>query len=66
MADLVLLVYDVSDLDTVDRIESDWLPRICAVKEKVQKLIIRFQLSWWETKWIRNNYNTKMTIRANT
>ena len=34
-ADLVLLVYDVSDPETIERIETDWLPRICAVSPKV-------------------------------
>lgn len=34
-SDLVLLVYDVSDPDTISRIENDWLPRINAINPKV-------------------------------
>lgn len=37
-SDLVLLVYDVSDPDTIARIETDWLPRINAVNPKVSIL----------------------------
>ena len=45
-ADLVLLVYDVSDPETIDRIETDWLPRICAASSKVFVNSCRFRSSW--------------------
>lgn len=34
-SDLVLLLYDISDPETIDRIESEWLPRINSVNTKV-------------------------------
>ena len=33
--DLALLVYDVSDPDTIARIDSDWLPKINSINPKV-------------------------------
>lgn len=35
-SDLILLVYDVSDPETIYRIDSDWLPRINAINPKVE------------------------------
>ena len=40
--DLVLLVYDVSDPETISRIGTDWLPRICAVSPKVIPTRLRY------------------------
>lgn len=37
-SDLVLLLYDISDPETIDRIESEWLPRINSVNTKVNIL----------------------------
>lgn len=34
-SDLVLLVYDVSDPDTIARIDSDWLPKVASINPKV-------------------------------
>ena len=34
-SDLILLVYDVSDPETISRIESDWLPKIYSINPKV-------------------------------
>ncbi len=34
-SDLVLLVYDVSDPETITGIETDWLPRINNINPKV-------------------------------
>lgn len=45
-ADLILLVYDISDPETIDRIDGDWLPRICAVNPKVAIGLVRY-LSYW-------------------
>ena len=36
--DLILLVYDVSDPETISRIDSDWLPRINVINPKVEIL----------------------------
>jgi GTPase SAR1 family protein len=33
--DLILLVYDVSDQDTINRIEDKWLPIICSISSQV-------------------------------
>jgi 50S ribosomal subunit-associated GTPase HflX len=37
-SDLVLLVYDVSDPETIERIDTDWLPKINLINSKVEIL----------------------------
>lgn len=58
-ADLILLVYDVSDPETIDRIESDWLPRINTVNAKVRINLVRSPSYWWAIKLIRRNWSSK-------
>ena len=43
-SDLVLLVYDVSDPETIGRIDTDWLPKINSINSKVEIMLKRYQL----------------------
>ena len=68
-AHVIILVYDVNNVECIRRLKNHWLPRIAKANDKVSPspqvfISCRYQSSWWATKWICGPASTRASWKA--